>query len=237
MGLLTVSEFVRGHGSWSSRFINLQAWAVVLFVNAILLPYLGSTVPFSLVSNGPWWAMVPLFFLVMDLGEYLFHRAQHAIPVLWRLHSLHHSDEEMNATTTQRHFWGDALLKQLSIWPLAAMIVQPTPLATTLYGCVAIWHYVSHSALDLNFGRWSWLINSPAYHRRHHSSLPEHYDSNFAGLFPIFDVIAGSYYKPEGYPPTGLDERPRHILDIVFWPVSRGRRNLDRLEDQLAKPL
>ncbi|OYX16779.1 MAG: hypothetical protein B7Z07_02035 [Sphingomonadales bacterium 32-67-7] len=192
LSALTAIELVTRRIAWSSRGINLQAWAVSLSAT-------------------------------IDLGEYLFHRAQHASPLLWRMHSLHHSDHDMNATTTNRHFWGDSLLKALTIWPLAALIVAPTPTASAIYVALSLWNYFSHSAIDVNFGRWSWLINSPAYHRRHHSIRPEHYGSNFAALFPVFDVIAGSYHRPVGFPPTGLDERPEHIGHILLWPL-RGAR-------------
>lgn len=204
---------------WSSRSINLQAWAVSLAGIALLLPVVQFSIPYSLVSDAPAWIAIPAYILVMDLAEYLFHRAQHAIPFLWRMHSLHHSDHDMNATTTQRHFWGDPLLKALTIWPLAALIVKPTPAALAIYALISLWNVVSHAAIDLNFGKWSWLINGPAYHRRHHSSDPEHFNSNFAALFPIFDVIAGSYCRPEGFPPTGLDHRPRNVGEVLLWPL------------------
>lgn len=222
--ILTLAEFARAGRLASSQLINVQAWVLVLGAQVAFMPLIGQAVPVSLVSDGPWWLVVPLYFLVMDLGEYLFHRAQHAIPLLWRMHSLHHSDEDMNTTTTMRHFWGDALIKAVTIWPLAALIVRPTPLAATLLAYCALWNFVTHSGLRIDFGRWSWVLNSPAYHRRHHSALPEHYDSNFAGLFPIFDVIGGTYFRPDGFPPTGLEEgRPRDFVDVALWPM-RGIR-------------
>jgi sterol desaturase/sphingolipid hydroxylase (fatty acid hydroxylase superfamily) len=70
------------------------------------------------------------------------------------------------------------------------------------------------------------VLNCPAYHRRHHSRLTEHYNTNFAALFPIFDVIFGTYRRPDGWPPSGLDETPRSFGDLFFWPL---RRALGRL--------
>lgn len=223
---LTLAEFARGGRKWSSRTVNVQAWILVVGAQLSFLPLVALSVPFSLIEGGPEWLMVPLYFLAMDAGEYLFHRAQHAFPLLWRMHSLHHSDEDMNATTTMRHFWGDALVKALTIWPLAALIVNPTPLGMTLLAFCTAWNFVTHSGLRLDFGRWSWLLNCPAYHRRHHSALPEHYNSNFAGFFPIFDVIGGTYFRADGYPPTGLDERPRDFVDVALWPVRGIRERL-----------
>jgi sterol desaturase/sphingolipid hydroxylase (fatty acid hydroxylase superfamily) len=60
----------------------------------------------TLPSEG--WLLVPAaaaYTMAMDFGEYLFHRAQHRIPAMWAMHSLHHSDTAMNISTTQRHFW------------------------------------------------------------------------------------------------------------------------------------
>ncbi len=144
--------------------------------------------------------------------------------MLWAMHSLHHSDPEMSALTTNRHFWGDQLLKSVTVWLLSAMIIAPTPLLVVAYNLFSLWNLFVHSRLEVNLGRWSWLINSPAYHRRHHSSLPEHYDGNFAALFPLWDVIFGSYHRPDGFPPTGLETRPRTIGELVAWPLLYARR-------------
>src|SRR5215469_12192814 len=47
------------------------------------------------------------------------------------------------------------------------------------------------------FGRLCYLIASPKFHRWHHTSEDEGLDKNFAGLFPLFDVLFGTYYMPE----------------------------------------
>ena len=68
------------------------------------------------------------------------------------------------------------------------------------------------------------MLNAPAYHRRHHSAEPAHYDSNFAALFPIFDVLAGSYHRPDGYPATGIPDRPASAREVLLWPLLFHRR-------------
>jgi sterol desaturase/sphingolipid hydroxylase (fatty acid hydroxylase superfamily) len=221
--VLTAAELLSSGFAWSSRALNLQILVVGTVTKVLLLPLVELSVPVSLVSGAPFWLGLLLFFLVNDLLEYLFHRAQHAVPVLWQMHTLHHSDQEMNATTTDRHFWGEAVLKSVTIWPLAALVVEPTPALVGIYALFSHWNYVVHSGINLNFGRFSWVLNSPAYHRRHHSALPEHFNSNFAALFPIFDVVLGSYHRPHGWVPTGMDDRPRHVWDALFWPVVRAK--------------
>ena len=193
--------------------VTVQIFAVPFVLNATAIPPLldGSRLPF--------WLGLIVFVLAMDLGEYLFHRAQHAIPWLWKLHSLHHSDPNMSALTANRHFWGDPLLKAVTIWPAAGALLRPTPGMLAIYLWMGLWHTVVHTNIRLDFGRLSWLLNSPAYHRRHHSSDPAHFNSNFSALFPIFDVLSGAYHRPDGYPETGQPDHPKGIIDAALWPV------------------
>lgn len=219
--VLVCLELRRGRaGDWR---INLQSWTIAIGVGLVLLPLVPAWRAHGLIDAAmlPFWAGLVLFVLVRDLAEYVYHRLQHKIPALWAMHSLHHSDPAMSALTTNRHFWGDQLVKQVTVWSLAAMLVTPTPAMIAAYALISLWNYYVHSALPGDFGPLSWLVNSPDYHRRHHSSNPEHFDSNFAALFPIFDVIAGSYHRPIGRPQTGLEVRPQGFSDLVLWPLRR----------------
>jgi sterol desaturase/sphingolipid hydroxylase (fatty acid hydroxylase superfamily) len=164
------------------------------------------------------------YVVVMDLGEYLFHRAQHAIPVLWRMHSLHHSDPCMSALTAARHFWGDVLVKGVTIWPAAAILTGPNTAIVGVYALISLYHTFTHANLPVNFGRFSWVLNSPAYHRIHHSREQQDHDANFAALFPIFDVVLGSYRRPQHSPATGLAAQPRTPLEVLTWPVNAANR-------------
>lgn len=207
-------------------WINLQSW---------LLKILGAFTVYGAVqawsgpalidgASLPVWAAVILYVLIYDLAEYLFHRMQHRIPLLWAMHSLHHSDPNMSVLTTNRHFWGDQLFKTITVLSAAAFIISPTPTAIAVYGVIGLWNFVTHSQLPIDLGRWSWVINTPAYHRRHHSALPEHYDSNFAAILPIWDLLLGDYHRPEGFPPTGYATRPTSLREQLLWPLYH-RRN------------
>jgi sterol desaturase/sphingolipid hydroxylase (fatty acid hydroxylase superfamily) len=217
--LTAIERFARpARSDW---LINLQAWALLLFTGvAVHLPFELPAIA-ALIDGAtlPFWIGFPAFLLVADLGEYVFHRAQHRIPLLWAMHSLHHSDPDMSALTTQRHFWADPLVKKVTIWLAASLVIAPTPAIAGATALASLWSFFTHARLPIDIGRWSWLVNTPAYHRRHHSCLPEHYDSNFAAIFPIFDVICGSYYRPDGFPPTGLARAPRNMAELIAWPL------------------
>jgi len=208
--------------------INLAAWGISLVAGISVVQLVKGWQGGSLIDGAqlPGWLAVALFILVSDLAEYVFHRLQHKVPLLWAMHSLHHSDPEMSVLTTTRHFWAEPLFKTITVWSVAAMIITPTPAAIAVYATLSLWNFLTHSRLKIYLGRWSWLINSPAYYRRHHSSQPAHFNSNFAALLPIWDVIAGSYHLPDGFPPTGLKVQPRSVSQLLLWPLYY-RRNDD----------
>jgi sterol desaturase/sphingolipid hydroxylase (fatty acid hydroxylase superfamily) len=229
LALSLVLALVLLEGRWGAsaapadRLNNLKSYGLHFAVQLTLLPAVALAIPaeVALFDLSAWpllWGAV-VFALAMDLGEYAFHRAQHTFPWLWRMHALHHSDPNMNVTTTVRHFWGDQLLKAVTIWPLCELVLRPTPAILLCYSLLSLVHFFAHANLRIGFGRWSWLLNHPAYHRRHHSADPRHFGSNYAGLFPIFDVIFGTYKRPDGFPETGLDTRPRTLLQIATWPL------------------
>ena len=103
---------------------------------------------------------------------------------------------------------------------------------------VSFYHYVVHSNTRLDFGRWSWVLNGPGYHRLHHSAAEEHFDVNFASLFPIFDVLSGAYrpLRPGDRVQTGLDtgEEPLTVVEALVWPVRGVLRRPARRDRSLA---
>lgn len=190
-----------------------------------------------LVLPASGWMLFPAFLLyafTMDFFEYLFHRAQHRFPVMWAMHSLHHSDMAMNASTTNRHYWAEFAIKVMTIYLLAGFIFKINSAIIGMYASLILYNYFLHMNLRMGFGRWWMVLNSPQYHRIHHSSLREHWDCNFCALFPLFDVIFGTSHIPkkDEYPPTGLDteEHPSGLIEAAFWPVRslwRGAKVID----------
>jgi sterol desaturase/sphingolipid hydroxylase (fatty acid hydroxylase superfamily) len=196
----------------------LIAGVTVLAVNAV-----GGGV-ITLPSRG--WGLLAgtvVYLVAMDGMEYLFHRAQHKIPLLWSMHALHHSDAYFSVSTTIRHFWMDRLLKMLTIYLIAGCIFKVSPIILTIYGIFNYYNYVLHLDVGLAFGRWSWLLNAPRYHRLHHSRVPGDENCNFAALLPIFDVLTGAYRKPRPgeHPPTGLADEPgpASVMEALVWPL------------------
>lgn len=191
------------------------------------------------LRSWPLAAGATVYLVAMDFGEYLFHRAQHAIPWLWEMHSLHHSDGAMNLSTTERHFWLDPALKTGTVWLAVGLLFRANPAIMAVYFLAGLANFLNHANIRLGFGPLSWLWNSPQYHRLHHSSDPAHYNANFAALLPIFDVIAGSYRRPAPgeFPPTGLGGPEPRPLDLVVWPWRPGRSPVIAAAPAAAAPV
>jgi sterol desaturase/sphingolipid hydroxylase (fatty acid hydroxylase superfamily) len=171
----------------------------------------------------PWGVGAVIYVVAMDLGEYLFHRAQHRFAWMWAMHSLHHSDRALNIGTTQRHFWLEPAIKAVTIWLAVSLLFKASGPMLAIYGAISLYNFVSHANIRLGFGPLSWALNAPQYHRLHHSRDPAHFNTNFAALFPIFDLLSGAYRRPKRgeFPDTGLDEAIASPLDLIVWPLRR----------------
>ena len=211
--------------SWAIYVLGpLAATASVALVNALG----GGFVELPADGWGLLWA-IPAYLLAMDLAEYLFHRAQHAWAPLWAMHSLHHSETALNITTTLRHFWIEAAIKTVCVYPCVGLLVKPSPLVLTVYFAAGYWNFVAHMNSRVSFGRLWAVLNSPQYHRIHHAADPGYANRNFAGLFPVFDLLFGTCRRPQRdeYPPVGLagGEAPSGLFDAVIWPLRHHVRN------------
>ena len=154
-------------------------------------------------------AQTLVFLFIMDFFYYWFHRSQHVFSTLWAQHKIHHSEFSLNVTTGNRHHWLEEPLRVFTLWLPIGLIFQQKPVTIAwLWSAFLLWGYFIHMNLRLPLGPLTPVFGGPQVHRIHHSNLPEHRDRNFAAFFPIFDVLFGTYYKPERdtYPPTGLHD-------------------------------
>lgn len=107
--------------------------------------------------------------------------------------------------------------------------VQP-PSAIAAFLMFTLWGFVNHANLRVSFGPLTPIVSGPQWHRIHHSILPEHQGRNFAVLFPVIDIIFGTYYRParDEYPPTGVAGRRVPWLEAATYGPLLGWRRLAR---------
>ena len=151
-----------------------------------------------------------LALVLLDGWMYVWHRANHTIPFLWRFHRMHHSDRHMDVTTATRFHLGEhvgASILRLGLIPLLGFEVWNLVMYDTLVIAITQFHHA-----DISIGPCDrWLrpfIVTPYMHKVHHSNWRPETDSNYSTVLSIWDRLAGSLrMRPD--PKTlvfGLDE-------------------------------
>ncbi|NQV85095.1 MAG: sterol desaturase family protein [Rhodospirillales bacterium] len=134
--------------------------------------------------------------LVFSFLNYWVHRLMHT-PILWEIHKVHHSAEDYNVLLPYRNHPVDFIFATFyGAFAIAVLGVTPEVLMAWL-AANAVYQSMVHSMYDWR-GRWlEYIFITPAAHRIHHSTLPEHFDTNF-GIFSLWDRMFGTYYAPKG---------------------------------------
>ena len=177
----------------------------------------------------PGWLAVLVAVLVLDLVIYWQHVVFHAVPVLWRLHRMHHADLEFAVTTGLRFHPLEILLSM--VIKLAAIAVLGAPAIAVLIFEVVLngSAMFNHSNVRLPARVDAWLrlvIVTPDMHRVHHSVVRVETDSNFGFNVPWWDRIFGTY---RGQPDAG------HEGMVIGLERFRTRRDL-WLDRMLRQP-
>lgn len=181
-------------------------------------------VPASLqrmVGDLPYWVQVPLVVLLADLGIYWSHRMLHAYPILWRIHAVHHSVEDLDWLAAVHHHPLDIIfMKGSSLLPVAALGFSAE--ATGTYLVLLYWQsLLSHANVRISFGPLRHVLVSPEFHHWHHSSEREARDRNFAAHFAFIDRMFGSLYLPKEQKAQvfGVDHpMPQGYLRLLAYP-------------------
>lgn len=144
----------------------------------------------------PEWLAVTVTLLALDLAVYWQHIATHKWSWLWRLHRIHHTDLEFDATTAVRFHLFEIALSMLykCAWVLL-LGAQPQAVVAfeiILNGAAAF----NHGNVDLPEALdrcLRWLIVTPDMHRIHHSAEPDETDSNYGFSISWWDRLFGTY--------------------------------------------
>lgn len=173
----------------------------------------------------PAWLMVVTAVVVLDFALYLQHVMFHAVPLLWRLHRLHHADLDVDVTTGARFHPIEIVLSiilklgvivALGAPPLAVLVFEVVLNAGSLFNHANL-------ALPSRADRvLRWLVVTPDMHRVHHSIEPVETNSNFGFTLPWWDRLCGTYRAQPGAGHEGM------VLGLTQFRAPHDLR-LDRL--------
>jgi sterol desaturase/sphingolipid hydroxylase (fatty acid hydroxylase superfamily) len=165
---------------------------------AIAVAVAGETGGWGLINalGLPAWAAILFAIVLLDLAIYFQHVMFHAVPMLWRLHRVHHSDLDFDVTTGTRFHPIEILLSTLI--KMAAVVAIGAPAVAVLVfevllNATAMFNH-SNGKLPLAIDRWlRLLVVTPDMHRLHHSVVHNETNSNFGFNVPWWDRLFGTY--------------------------------------------
>jgi len=148
---------------------------------------------------------IGLHFLLMlpllDAGDYALHRLSHRVGWLWRLHAIHHTDTEIDVTTTLRHHPAEVLVVGFAFAGIG-MLIGAAPEEMVAYGVLAFAvQLVAHAnvALPPALERvLSLVVVTPPFHRFHHSRDQRQSDANYGQVLVIWDRLLGTLAPRDG---------------------------------------
>jgi sterol desaturase/sphingolipid hydroxylase (fatty acid hydroxylase superfamily) len=203
---------------WREARLGRQRWWANLGILLVDVAVVRVIMPASLVVLAAWleprqigllpalglggWPAGLLAFVLLDLLIYWQHRLFHRIPLLWRLHRMHHSDTELDVSSGFR-FHPLEILLSLAVKAAAIGVLGVPPLA------VLVFEAMLNASSQFNHANirlpervervLRWLVVTPQMHVIHHSVRRRETDSNFSFNLPVWDRIFGSYTdRPEG---------------------------------------
>lgn len=161
---------------------------------------------------------------ILFIGEmftYWIHRLSHTRRFFWRFHAVHHSSEDVDWLSAHRQHPFDAILFVIAANVPAVALGFGGPMVAF----VAVFHRAfvtfTHASVSWRLPWLKYVLVTPRFHHQHHDrDAPP---SNFAGLFPVFDMLFGTYCWPHRLPAIyGVDHRiPNGWLGQLVLPLIR----------------
>ena len=201
---LTVSKTVRWLNNLGLVFFNSFLLRVIFPAAAVGIAAFASQQGWGLLNfyDIPFWLAVIIAVIALDFIIYLQHVLVHAVPLLWRLHRMHHADLDIDVTTGTRFHPFEIIISMLI--KFATIVVLGPPVLSVVIFEVLLngTAMFNHSNVRLPAGLdrvLRWFVVTPDMHRVHHSVEDDEANSNFGFNLPWWDHLFGTYRdQPRG---------------------------------------
>lgn len=173
-------------------------------------------------NEWPMFFQVMLALLVAEFGLYWAHRIAHEWMPLWWFHAVHHSSRKLWFFNTGRFHIVDTLKSVAFSAPLLAAAGTPKDVVLWFGAITAYIGFLTHCNIRMKFGVLSYIFNTPALHRWHHSMDLREGNKNYGENLVIWDLIFGTYYDDtKRRPQTGIgikDAMPKNFIGQLVQP-------------------
>lgn len=194
---LTVARWPRWGTNWGISILDALTVKLVFGAAAAGAAVDAASAGWGLFNRLGWpgWVEFALTVLVLDLAIWLQHLLTHKIPLLWRLHRVHHADRDVDVTTAIRfHPVEIALSMAIKIglvYALGAPVAAVIAFEVVLNGMAMFNH--SNIRLGAADPPLRWLVVTPDMHRVHHSVDRAEHDANYGFNLSVWDRAFGTY--------------------------------------------
>ena len=176
------------------------------------------------VANLNFFVAVFLIVLVADLVQYWTHRAYHEVPLLWRLHAVHHSVKSMDWLAGSRQHIIELLITRTLVLAPIYVLGFSKEVIDAYIVIVGFQAVFNHANVSVRLGPLRYVIVTPNFHHWHHSQDKEALDRNYAAHFAFLDYAFGTAVKadrewPERYGVLG-DYVPNGFLKQLVFPFT-----------------
>jgi sterol desaturase/sphingolipid hydroxylase (fatty acid hydroxylase superfamily) len=197
---------------------------LILLPAAVLGQWLAVPSLRGVVSSLPLAVQLVAIIVVADLTQYWLHRAFHEVPLLWRIHRVHHSSRTLDWIAGSRlHLVDIVVTRGLVLMPI--MVLGFAPAAVYAYLVFVSMHAVLiHANVRLRAPWLERVLVLPRFHHWHHADAPEAINRNYAVHVPWLDTLFGTAHVPDGWPESygvGGVTAPEGFVAQVIWPLRR----------------
>jgi sterol desaturase/sphingolipid hydroxylase (fatty acid hydroxylase superfamily) len=198
--------------NWSLGLINI-ALAALVPVSALVAALHAGSGPLSGWSALA--AFLPLL-LARSFVAYWLHRLFHAVPLLWRIHRVHHADAAIDTSTGLRNHPFEVLLAAAGAAGVVVVLGPPVGSVVAVDAVLfaaALWQHAAIRVPARLAGLAERILVTPRSHLIHHSQLREQHDRNYGDLLSIWDHLFGTWTTPLPAPEyIGLADGPPNSL-------------------------
>lgn len=223
---LTASIKIRWFSNIGIVFINSALVRTIFPIMAVGIAVVGEEKEWGLLNNinFPYWIKNVLAVIFLDFVIYMQHVMVHAVPLLWRLHLMHHTDLDFDVTTGSRfhpiEIIFSMVVKMFVVAALGASAVAVITFEILLNGTSMFNH--GNINIPIKVDRFlRFLVVTPDMHRVHHSVKPTETNSNFGFNLPWWDRLFGTYrdQPEEGHKgmTIGLNQFRNSKYLILHW--------------------
>jgi sterol desaturase/sphingolipid hydroxylase (fatty acid hydroxylase superfamily) len=224
--VLTDSKRRRWFANLSLVVIDTAVVRFVLPVVPVGMAYLARERGWGILTmiDLPDWVSIVLAVVALDFVIYIQHVLFHFLPVLWRIHRMHHTDLDLDVTSGNR-FHPVEIVISIGIKLMAVALIGPPAVA------VVIFEVVLNATAQFNHGNirlpeaadrlLRLMVVTPDMHRVHHSIIPRETNSNFGFNLPWWDRLCGTYRPQPESGHTGMTIGLKEFRDPAKLSLSR----------------